>query len=251
MKNKLKQNERLYGTMLCEANFPNIAHIFKGSGCDFFIIDCEHGAFNFETVSVTIAVAKAIGLCCIIRIPEIRRECILKYLDMGADGILVPMVSSADDAKKTVQYAKYKPIGQRGVSISRAHSNYISSNVEDYIEKANNNTIILLQIELLAALESIDEIAAVEGIDGLILGPTDLSMDMDCLNNFSDDLFKKAITKIANVAKQNALSSGVICSDSNLIKTCISAGMNIFCTDSEIRLIKKGLSEKISALKTL
>ena len=136
MKQKSRNDNRIIGTMLSEVFFPNFSYILKNCGYDFFIIDCEHGAFDYSQVSTMISVARLKGISAVVRIPEIRRECILKYLDMGADALLAPMVRDAEDAKRLVEYAKYRPLGNRGISINRAHS--IAQQVKNDIEYFNS-----------------------------------------------------------------------------------------------------------------
>ena len=124
MRERIASGRRLIGTMLSEVFFPNISVILKNCGYDFVIIDCEHGPYDCSQVSLVVAMARANGISAVVRIPEIRREPIIKYLDMGADGLLVPMVRNAADAARVVDYVKYPPDGNRGISISRAHSGY-------------------------------------------------------------------------------------------------------------------------------
>ena len=170
------------GSMLSEVCFPNIAMMYKNAGLDFTIIDCEHGAFDYSQVAATVTAFRLSGVRAIVRIPEIRREPVTKYLDMGADGLLAPMVKDSADAARLVGFGKYPPVGNRGLSINRAHSRYSPGDLDAYLAKANRRVRIYAQIELLSALEDAENIAAVDGIDGLFVGPTDLSMALGVFN---------------------------------------------------------------------
>ena len=123
-KGLLKQKDGLMGVMVTTFSNPDIAKILKVCGFDFFMIDCEHGSFTTREVANIIAVAKSEKMPAFVRIPELRREPVLKYMEMGATGIMLPGTETADQAKALVDYAKYAPMGHRGVSLSRPHTEF-------------------------------------------------------------------------------------------------------------------------------
>lgn len=133
----MQNKEIIAGSMLSEVCFPNIAMMYKNAGMDFSIIDCEHGAFDYSQVAALVTAFRLSGVRAIVRVPEIRREPVTKYLDMGADGLLAPMVKDAADAGRLVGFGKYQPVGNRGLSINRAHSRYAPGNMTEYIAAAN------------------------------------------------------------------------------------------------------------------
>ena len=243
MRESILNGEKLFGTMLSEVYFPNISLILKNCGYGFTITDCEHGPFDNTQVSSMISVARANGISSVVRIPEIRREPIIKYLDMGADGLLVPMVKDASDAARVVEYAKYPPLGNRGISISRAHSKYAPGNVGEYLVKANSHTAVLIQIELISALEDAEKIAALPGVDALMVGPSDLSMALGIFNRLDEPILLDAVKKVAQAASRHGKGSGVITSDLKLIKSALECGMNIICLGSEVRAMSKGFAK--------
>lgn len=150
------------GSMLSEVCFPNIAMMYSNAGLDFTIIDCEHGAFDYSQVAAAVTAFRLSGVRAIVRIPEIRREPVTKYLDMGADGLLAPMVKDSADAARLVGFGKYPPVGNRGLSINRAHSRYSPGDLDAYLARANRRVRIYAQIELLSALEDAENIAAMD-----------------------------------------------------------------------------------------
>lgn len=242
-------NHRLQrGIMISEICFPNIVVMLKNAGYDFMIIDCEHGPFTFREVSDMIAMGRAYEITSLVRIPEIRREVITKYLDMGADGFLIPMVKNRDDAAMIVNYSKYSPMGNRGISVSRAHSSYAPGDMLEYMRKANERTIILVQIELESALEDADRIASTEGVTGLMIGPSDLSMALGVFPHQTDDVMLSAVKKVTEAARAHDLLSGIITSDGNMISYCSGCGMNVFCCGSELRILSKGLKSNLETI---
>ncbi len=127
LKERLRQGEQLLGTMVTTFASPDLAKILQGCGFDYFIIDCEHGSFTTREVANLIAVARGIGMPALVRIPEMRREHALKFMEMGASGLLLPNTESAVQARMLVDCAKYAPLGHRGVSLSRPHPDFKKS----------------------------------------------------------------------------------------------------------------------------
>jgi len=249
LKMEFVENKNVFGTMLSEMYVPNIVRIFKRSGFDFVIVDCEHGSFDYTNVANIAAVAKGVNLTCIVRIPKIERECILKYLEAGVDGLLVPMVSSAEEIKQVVDYAKYAPLGNRGISTLRAHTDYNSSNMTEYIERANRDTFIIPQIETVAGLEAVGEIVRVEGVDGVVVGPNDLSMELGILGDYQHPLMQDAMKKVASVAKEAGSWSGIISSNKKLLLQCQDLGMQFFSWNSEIGMIMESAKGTLGYLR--
>jgi len=155
LKNRLKKGELLVGTMISEIRNPNIAYLLARNGYDFFIIDNEHGAYSPETVSDLIAASRGAGIAPLVRIPEIRRETILKPLDSGAAGLLVPQVNSRQQAEDIMVHAKYPPGGNRGAALRRPHSLYQQVNSVAYMKQANEETFIAVQAGKPARLSKI------------------------------------------------------------------------------------------------
>ena len=129
------------------AGGANIVRILKTAGFEFVIIDCEHGYFDLSQTAALIGMGSCCGLPVFVRVPSTGREYITKVMDMGAAGLLVPMVNSAEDARQAVEYAKYTPLGKRGISTQRAHTNYAPPPLEEYLKMANQRTMIMVQLE--------------------------------------------------------------------------------------------------------
>ena len=138
LKARLKKGERVLGTMVSLFDHPEIAKIIKLCGFDYFIVDCEHGNFDYTSVARIMTVARECGICGMVRIPDVKREFVLKYMDMGAGGLLLPNTETVEQARALVEFAKYAPLGNRGVQLFRGHTGFekIVSPVE-YMKKAN------------------------------------------------------------------------------------------------------------------
>lgn len=246
LKEKLYKKEVVLGTMLSEVYTPNIARIMKAGGMQFIIVDTEHGYFDYSQTANIVSVCNGFNLPVIIRIPSKEREAITKALDMGADGLLIPMVKCAEEIKQVVKFAKYLPLGLRGISTTRAHTNYDASDLSRYIKEANEKTIIFAQIETKESLSNVEEIASVEGVDALIIGPNDLAMDIGTPGNFETEDMEYSIDTVVAATKKVNKPSGIISSNIAFLHKCQKKGMTIFSCNSEVGMIMKSANQIVT-----
>ena len=225
------------GIMLSEIPFSNIPVIFKNSGLDFFILDCEHGSFDYSDISKIVTTAKLCSIKIIIRLPDNTRRDIIRFMDMGATGLLLPMTNTAEDIKQVVKYAKYQPIGERGISTMRAHTLYNPPKVMDYMPTANAYTEVYAQIETIKGVENIAEILAVEGVHGCLIGPNDLSADYGCLTNSSAPEILNAIQKVGLECKKQGKVGGIITANKTYIDCATQNGLQMISKGSELNAI--------------
>src|SRR5207237_5037777 len=139
--------EAKLGHFIVEFATPGIGHILKQAGCDFALFDLEHSGFGFETVKSAMRYFEAAGLPAIVRVPSKEYHHIARACDLGAEGIMIPMVGTAAEAKRIIDSIKYVPHGQRGVALQVAHDNYRAGPTKDKLEAANKRTTIFAQIE--------------------------------------------------------------------------------------------------------
>lgn len=237
LKKRLADDELVLSTMISEIRNPALGRMLATAGLDSMIIDMEHGTFGWPEMAATIAVSRASGMVPIVRVPETRREAILKPLDAGAAGILVPMVNSAEEAREAVRLAKYPPLGVRGVALRRGHSDYRPVSAADYLQQANEEVAVLVQIETREAVERIDEIAGIEGVDAVFVGPFDLSVDMGIPGKVNDPLIRETFSKVIASAKRNGIASGIQLFDSSLVQELMDEGVRYLSLGSDINSI--------------
>ncbi|MCI9163794.1 MAG: hypothetical protein HFG59_11185 [Lachnospiraceae bacterium] len=241
MKQRIRAGEELTGMFLSEVAAPNLLRLMQAAGLDYVIIDCEHGSFDYSQVSALAAVGNGIHFPVIIRIPSASRECIQKYLDAGADGLLLPMTESAEQVQKMVRYGLYAPEGKRGISTMRPHSNYNPGRLAEYTKKANDRVMLFVQIETKKGVEGIGEILKVPGVDGVWIGPNDLACDLGGIGDFSVPGMEESIERVIAAAKACRLPCGIISSKADMIRKYREKGMTMFSCDSEMGLLKKGI----------
>lgn len=240
LKARLKNGEQLLGTMVTTFASPDIARILKVCGFDFFIVDCEHGAFTTREVANIIAEARGIHMPALVRIPEMRREHALKFMEMGAAGLLLPNTESAAQARMLVDCAKYAPLGRRGVSLSRPHTDFEKVDGPVYMRASNEDTLLMCQIESRAGVEQIEEILAVEGIDVGFIGPNDLSQDYGILGQFTHPDIVAAFERVIAAAREKGKYAGVHFGAAGPLKPWLGKGMQINMWNSDNGLLALG-----------
>lgn len=246
LKQKLKNNELTIGSWIM-MNSAMSVEIMALAGFEWLVIDIEHTSIDLETAQDLIRTIQANNMKALVRVSKNEEVIIKRILDMGADGIIVPMVCSKDEAKQAVSYAKYPPFGKRGVGLYRS-SGYGTS-FEEYKKWVDEELVIIAQIEHIDAVENIDEILAVEGIDGTIIGPYDLSGSMGCPGAFERDDVKAAVQRVLDRSKEAKMPSGfhVVDTDPSKLQQKIDQGCTFlaygidyfFMRDAAINGMKK------------
>ena len=239
---KVAEQKRIKaGTMLSEIAFPNFPVIAKTGGLDFFIIDNEHGYFDYSVIAALVMNANLIGMNTIVRIGDNSRSHITKLADMGVKGFLLPMTNMAAEIEEVVKYAKYAPVGKRGVSTARAHTLYNPPPLSEYMEAANREMKIYAQIETGQGVENVREILAVNGVDGLFVGPNDLSVDLGCISD--KEMLYDCLVKIAQAAKEFRKTWGIITGDKKLLEWAQHLDVDQISCGSELNMMLNGCKQ--------
>ncbi len=172
LKEKLKKRQQIYGGWTSLAH-PSITEILCASGIEFLGIDLEHSTISQEQSQRIIAACNAAGVVCLPRIASHNKEMARRILDSGADGLIVPMVNNPDDVHAMIEWVKYPPVGKRGFGVSRAQGYGVD--FAEYTSTWNESSILIAQIESIDAVNGIDEILKINELDGVMVGPYDIS----------------------------------------------------------------------------
>ena len=199
LKEKLERGERTIGTFF-ESGSTAVIESLGLTGLDYAVIDTEHGPFEAESVGEYVCAAERRGLTPLARVKDISRPAILKLLDVGAKGLIIPQVKTVEDVKEVVRYGKYSPIGERGVAGQRANAFGfdMGGSLEDMFRNANEETMLIPQCETVECLNDIEAVASVKGVSGIFIGPYDLSTAMKISGQFMRPEFLSALKKIIN-----------------------------------------------------
>ena len=205
LKEKLKNNELTIGSWIMMGT-PMSVEVMALAGFEWLVVDIEHTSIDLETAQNLITTIQANGIKALVRVSKNEEVIIKKILDMGADGIIVPMVCNKEEAIQAVEFAKYPPVGKRGVGLYRAQK--YGTKFEEYKKWVDEELVIIAQIEHIDAVNNIDDILQVDGIDGTIIGPYDLSGSMGYPGEFEREDVKDAVQKVLDRCKVHNIPSG-------------------------------------------
>lgn len=185
---------------------PAIVEILGYTGMDFVIIDTEHGPYDTMPLSDLIRASDTKGMSPVVRIADVTHKEIQRAVDNGAEGIIIPCLKKIDDFRKAVDLCKYPPLGSRGFIKARGsgfgNEEWASGTLEEYMVNSNEKVLLLPQCETREVLDSIEEITNIDGIDGIFIGPYDLSISMGIPGQFDAPAFRQAISRILNACKR-------------------------------------------------
>lgn len=238
MKMLASQEKIQLGVMHSEIPFQNFPLIAKNAGLDFVILDDEHGAFDYSTLSGIIMNANLVGLRLIVRVGDAGRAHVTKLADMGAHGFLMPMTDTPEQARQLVRCAKHSPLGRRGISTTRAHTMYAPPPLAEYKTAANEKMELYAQIETRTGVENVDAILAVEGISGVLIGPNDLSDDLGV--SAGDAQVLTCVDAVAAAAERAGKPWGIITANQKLLDYARSRNVNMISCGSELNMLING-----------
>lgn len=242
-------NEKLYGVFIKVLDNISITLLAKNSGMDFLFYDCEHGMYSYDKLHDLFVMGNSIGLSSFVRVAQLSRGDISKVLDCGATAVMVPMIEERIQAEKLVEWSKYPPIGKRSYA-GGANTNYNGSgNHKNNMLNINNRVITIAQIETKLGIDNIDEIAAVEGIDAIVVGPADLAISLGIPEDYFNIKEIEAIDKVVNACKKNKKSFGII-GKLDLIEK-YKEDINLLITKIDIDIIREGFIKSINEMKLL
>ena len=243
---RLRQQKLLLGTMLTLPS-PETAEMISKCGFDWLFLDGEHGSASILDWQ---RVMQAVGgrSACVLRVPSGSEVYIKKALDIGADGIIVPMINSAEQARAAVAWSRYPPAGKRGIGLARAHG--YGLDFADYMARANEDIAVILQIEHIDAVESVDVIVDVEGIDAIFVGPYDLSASMGKTGQLDDPEVCAAMDRVAEVCKQHEMPLGYFGVSAESVKPFIEKGYKLICAGTDADFVTRSARNILAELKS-
>ena len=241
LKKKFRSRSKARGAMIFEFFSPGIPHILKNSGCEFVIFDMEHSGLTLDKFKELAIICRGINLFPLIRVPELKYNYISRCLDLGAYGVMVPMVNNYEEANNIIKFSKYPPIGKRGAGFGFAHNDYKKQNSVNIIKSANDNLLNIIQIENKNGLENVEEIAKVDQLDCIWVGHFDLSNFLNVPGQFNSSLYLNAIHRIINAAKKNKKSLGIMVNSEKELKFYTELGFNIIAFGTEMSILTESL----------
>jgi 2-keto-3-deoxy-L-rhamnonate aldolase RhmA len=238
LKARLRSSKKpCFGTWISSSS-PLVLDALKGLGFEWFMIDTEHSPVNPETLAAMVSILSSDGPTPLIRVGDVDQYLVKQALDAGAHGVLLPLVSSEAQAKAAVSYAKYPPDGVRGAAAAAA-SRY-GTELSSYLRSANAETLVGVQIETEAALDHLDEIVRVGGLDMLFVGPQDLTLSMGLLDDRRNPAVKEAMRRVVQVCEAHDKIPGTLVIDREEKMAAIELGFRFISLASDVRFLIDG-----------
>jgi 4-hydroxy-2-oxoheptanedioate aldolase len=235
LKEMLEQSKKTVGTFLGMGSSAAVEALGI-AGMDYVVLDKEHGPYGVETVQEYIISAERRNITPLVRVKDPTRASILKVLDVGARGIIVPMIKTREEVEKIIEYAKFHPMGRRGVALARAYSYGDISSLNDYFVEANEKTLVLPQCETKECVDNIDGILEVEGVDGIFIGPYDLSQAYEKPGEITDPQIQSVIDKVLAACKKHKKYSFIYAPDKETASDYFRRGFDSVAIGMDILL---------------
>ena len=249
VKQRLAAGGHSFGTMVFEFFTPGISQIMRAAGAEFALFDMEHSGAGIEIVKAQAAFSRGTGLVPMVRVPAARYHFIARCLDMGAMGIMVPMVESAEQARQVVAATRYPPLGIRGAAVGGAHDDYEGGAVADKIEAAQARTLVIAQIETARGADAVEEIAAVDGVDVVWLGHFDLTNFMGIPGEFENLRYLRAVDAIVAAANRHGKAAGMMAGDERWARDYLAKGYRMIAYGLDHLLYQSALRQGLRALR--
>lgn len=242
---RLRRGDKLIGTMVTLPT-ASTAEILAEAGFDWLFIDGEHGPLEMREI---LGILQAVGhkVPCLVRVPAGDEVPIKKTLDLGAEGIIVPQVNSAQQAADVVRFARYAPLGARGVGLARAHG--YGARFQEYLDTANDRVAVIVQAEHADAVENIDAIIKVPGVDAIQLGPYDLSASLGKMGLIDDPAVTDAIDRVTDACRLAGMPMGQFGVTAAAVKPYLEKGYTLITAGVDTLFLGAAAKQALAELR--
>lgn len=245
LRKRLNQGELALGTIL-SLNSPDVAEILSKTGFDWLFIDGEHGTFDTHELQAILQAASE-NIECVFRIPALDEVHIKKTLDVGANGLIVPQVNTAEQAWNLVQWSRYPPEGARGLGFARAQG--YGFEVNEYLQTANETITLIVQAESAEAVKNIEAIVQVQGLDAVLVGPYDLSSSLGRPGEVTHPAVQEAIRRVASVCKEANMPVGIFGMTAEAVRPYIEQGFRLIVVGVDTVLLGNASRQLLQQLR--
>ena len=247
-KSRLAAGETLRVFSLGRIPHPILVEMFAQSGdYDGFWIDAEHSAPLPDQLFVLALAARANRYDCFVRMPPIGYWEVTRALEMGVGGVMAAQIRSTAQAEQFVRWAKFPPVGERGTILTGRDANYSHKTAAQFVVDANQDSFVAIQIETTSALEVVDAIARLDGVDSLFVGPTDLSVVLGIPGQFHHEILWTAIGSVAAACRRHGKSWGCVAPDPKFADRAVEAGCQLVTLGNDTLVVRRGIDAFKSA----
>lgn len=248
LKERIRKGEPLLGSWIALAD-PFAVEVMAGTGFDWLVIDTEHCPIGVESLRDILIAARGGTASPIVRLAENRPDLFKTALDLGAEGVLVPLVETPEDARRAVAACRYPPLGSRGFGPVRA-SHYFTR-LQEYVRRANEETVLILQIETVAAVQNLEAIMAVSGVDALFIGPGDLASSMGYVGESDHPEVQRAIEEIVARACAMSFPFGILTRTPEEAARAVARGATLVTVGGDLGFLLQGAREALAHTRAL
>ena len=249
VKRTLRAGGVALGTMVFEFSSSGIGRIVATGGAEFVVYDMEHTGWSFDTIRSLLATTRAADLVPIVRVPATQYHFLARSLDVGAMGLMVPMVESAEQAQLIVQSSRYPPVGRRGAAFGVAHDDYEGGDVAAKMRSANEEILLIAQVETAAGVENVEAIAAVDGIDVIWVGQFDLVNSLGIPGQFTHPRLTSAVERVLAACRRYNKVAAVLVMSVEEGRAMLAQGFRCLAYGGDIWLYQAALRQGITALR--
>jgi 2-keto-3-deoxy-L-rhamnonate aldolase RhmA len=249
LKRRLAAGDVVFGTMVFEFDSPGLARIVANAGADFIILDMEHSGWGIETIKRQIAHANGAGLTALVNPASEAHDAICRPLDLGAAGIMVPVVETQAQAEAIVRATRYAPAGTRGAAFGVAHDGYCVGDVAATMASANEHTLVIVKIETATGARNAEAIMSVPGVDVGFVGHTDLSVSLGIPGRFGDPAFIAARDAVVAACHRHGKTAGCLIATAAQGSEWIAAGFRLVTYLGDIWLLANALRSGLDAMR--
>lgn len=250
VKRKLKHGGVSIGTFAFEFDSTGLGRLADEAGAEFIVYDMEHSGWSLETIRMLVAATPAERCIPMVRVPATQYHFVARALDVGAMGVMAPMVESAEQAATLAASAKYPPRGRRGAAFGIAHDNYQGGDIVEKIRSADAEGLVIAQIETAAGVRNVDEIAATDGIDVLWIGHFDLSISLGVPGDFNAPAFHEAVAKVLDACGKHGKIPAIMTADALAGKALLRQGFRMLAFGGDLWLYQTALRQGLTALRS-
>ncbi len=249
VKRALREGKTVVGTMLSDLRDPSLAQVLAAAGLDFIIIDMEHGSYSLETVADIAQVARLAGIMPFLRVPDHAYPWLARPLDAGLMGLMVPRIESRSQVEAVVAACTYPPLGRRGCAITGRQTEFGAAPLVEWLAWANAETLLIIQIEERAAVDDIDGILSVPGVDVALVGPNDLSISLGVPGQMQSPVMQAAMQRAIDAATRHGVAPGLHAHDLQALTAWRDRGMRFLTYTNELGLLRSAAEQAARALR--
>ncbi len=242
----LKKGEVTFGTWLGIGN-PDVAEILANVGFDWLVFDTEHAPLSIETVEAMIQATSGTNIVPIVRVGGNDMILIKRALDIGAYGLIIPLINNRQDAKNAVAYARYPPRGVRGAGPRRA--SLYGMRMKEYFDWADKEILTIVQVETAEAVKNIEEIITVDGVDAFFIGPNDLTTSLGIRGDQNNPKFTEALDRVLEAGRKHGIPAGIMTFTIEQARIALERGFKFVNLSVDFRHLIQGAKDMLDAVR--